>query len=654
MAAHGQAAWPLSVRRLFWLAFFLLPGAPRADPILKAATGFASAARALDPVNFVMAQGDLAKAANLVPAAGPPASSRSALMRLFFQDSSEERRLHVAPIRWRGSVSLEQRFTSSDNGTRRAQSLEYSSVEMATYVGQPWLAQVRANLGILAQQQRISGQDLAAGSGPGDRGLSITGGATLSVFPSSRFPFVATFDSSDSRTSGEATAADYISRMLALRQGYRSPLGDQSYAASLERSTLISDTSGRDSVTAVTGSMQRSFSQQAIDVSGSHARNRRSAQAIGSDVSRLSARHSYRPGDLVTLDSYASFSMSDLSGGESGSRTRYLQWNSFGSWRPDEESPLYVTGGVRVSDAAIESGAGEQSARSLATNLAMSYALTPHATLVASGNVARVTAGAASRVVTAQSVAASYTPAPLTLGLLDYSWGAATSLANQTGGDQGRALALSAQGDHRVSKAFAFGPASLTASLNQGLAVRDEPLRDPTTTLMHSASLGMRFNPNAASDLFASLSAGESRSRGGNEDRFQLLNLQLSGHLQLGVYSAASANLTMQAVRQRPSDEERARTTVQRSGTLSYQHMRLFGVRRLRLVASATFNDLQLESRLQGDPSAPLDQITRLLEQRLDYDIGRLDFRLGTRLATNDGRTDRQVFLRVSRQFGLY
>lgn len=655
MDRPGQAAWPLSVPRFLCLAFFLLPGAPAADPILKPAAGFESAAAALDPVNFVMAQGDLAKAANLAPpATAPPESSRNALMRLFFQDSSEVRRLQRAPIRWRGNVSLEQRFTASGDGARRAQSMEFASVEMATYVIQPWLAQVRANLGMLAQQQRLSGEDSAAASHSGDRGVSLTGGATLSVFPSSRFPFVASFDSSDSRTSGEATAADYVSRMLALRQAYRSPLGERSYAASFERSTLISESSGRDSVTALTGTMQQSFAQHGLDVSGSYARNRRSAHADGSDVSRLSARHSYRPGDLVTLDSYASFSMSDLASGESNSRTRYLQWNSFGSWRPDEESPLYVTGGARVSDAALGTGEGERSARSLGANLALSYALTPHATLVASGNVAHVTAGDSSRVVSTQSIAATYNPAPLTLGFLDYSWAAATSLSNQTGGDQGRALALGLQGDHRVSKAFPFAMASLTASVNQGLAVRDEALREPTTTLTHSASLGVRVNPNAASDLFASLNAGESRSRGGSEDHFQLLNLQLSGQLQLGVFSLASANFTLQAVRQQPTGEESSRTSVQRSGTLSYQHMRLFGVPRLRLVVSATFNDLQLESRLQGDPNAPLDQIARLFEQRLQYDIGRLDFRLGTRLATIDGRTDRQFFFRVNRQFGLF
>lgn len=653
MGRHGQAAWPLSSSRRLWLALLILPGALRAEPLLKQASEFESVARALDPVNFVMAQADLGKAAGLAPTDPPRAQQRSALMRLLFQDSSEEQRLQLAPIRWRGNLSVEQRTTTSDFG-RRTQWVEHAGVEMSTYIVQPWLAQVRANLGVLLQQQRESGQGLGRVAAAGDRAASFTGGGSLSVFPSSRFPFVATFDSSDSRTSGEATAADYVSRMLALRQSYRSPLGDQSYMGSLERSTLISDTSGTDVVTALNGNIQRTFQLHSVDVSGGYSRNRRSPAASGSDVSRLAGRHSWRPTDLVTLDSYASFSMTDLSAGDSGSRTRFLQVNSFGSWRPDEESPLYVTGGVRAADAAVEAGGGELSARSVGANLAMSYALSSSATLVASASVDHIGTGNGGRLVSTQTVGASYVPPPLTVGPLAYSWGVGASLANQTGREEGRSFGGGAHADHRVSASTGVGPASFTASVSQGIALREDPPRGATTTMLHSVSLGVRLAPNPASDLLASVNLGDSRAKGATSDRFQMLNLQLSGQLQLGAFQSASANFTIQGVRQQLPGEETLRTTVQQSGSLSYQHVRLFGVPRLRLVLAATFNDLQLESRLLGDANAPLDQITRLFEQRLHYEIGRLDFRLGTRLATIDGRTDRQVFLRVNRQFGLY
>lgn len=658
MGGHGKTAWPLRVPLLLCVVLSLVPGRPRAEALsLKAAPEFASAAAALDPVNYVLARGDIAAAARsaLQPetAPAPATSSRNALMRLFFQDSSEERGLQVAPIRWRGSLGFEQRLLRSSGGARRSQSIELASVQMASFVGQPWLAQVSANLGILTQQQRAGGAALA-GAADSERSASLTGGATVAIFPSSRFPFTARFESNDSRASGEATASDHVNRVLALRQSYRSPLGDQVYGASLERSTLISSSFGRDSVTSLNGTLQRSFALQSLDVSGSLARNRRST-GEDSGVSRLSAHHSYRPTDLLTVNSYASFSMNDLSAGAAGLRSRFVQVNSFATWRPDEESPLYVTGGVRVADASLGAGNGSAAARSAGANLAMSYALGDHANVVAAASVDHVRSEQAAGIATTQSVAANYGPPARDLGPVAYSWTTSASVSNQTGGTEGRQHGLGAQVSHQVSRGLAIGTAtSVNATLNQAVSVQDDSIRDVTTTVLHSGSLGVRINPHPASDAFANLSAGESRSRGGREDRFRLLNLQLSGQLQLGAYSLVTANFTLQAIRQRLPGEEGSRTSMQRSGTLGYQHSRLFGVRRLRLVASATFNDMQLGSRLLGDVDAPRDQYTRIFEQSLLYDIGRLEFRLGTRLATLEGRSDRQFFFRLNRQFGLY
>lgn len=655
----GQNAWPLRVSRRLCIAFFLVPWAARSEPpLLKATPQFASAAAALDPVNWVMAQGDVGAAARRVlePAAPPvpavPERSRNALMQLLFSDSSEDRGLQVAPIRWSGSLGLEQRLVSTGPDSRRSQTLEFASMQMSSYVGQPWLMQVRANIGLITQQE--SGDHPESGGRGNERGASVTGGATAALFPSSRFPFTASFESNDSRTSGEGIGSDYVNRTLALRQSYRSPLGEQVYGASVERSTLISSSFGRDSVTSITGLMQRSFLQQTLDVSGSYAQNRRSA-GEGSDVSRLSARHSYRPSELFNVESYGAFSMNDITAGELDLRSRYLQLNSFATWRPDEESPYFVTGGVRAADAVLDSGGSAAAARTLGVNLAMSYAINPNASLVASGAVAYIGAEGARDVVTTQAVTATYSPPPLPLGPVSYSWNTSASLANQTGGQEGRQHGIGAQVNHQVSKGISLGKAvSLNASANQGASVMDDSLRQPTVTFLHSGSVGLRVNPTAASDAFVSVNLGDSRSQGGRDDRFTLLNLQLSGQLQIGAFSVATANFTLQAVRQQLEAEEGTRTSVQRSGTLSWQHGRLFGVRRLRMVVSATFNELQLESRLLGDPSAPRDQATRLFEQRLQYDIGRLDFRLGTRLATIEGRTDRQFYFRVNRQFGLY
>lgn len=672
MGGQGRRAWPLSFARCVVASLALAAASsPRAEPLeLKSARRFESAALGLEPVNWLMARADMgtaarrgleAKAAAAAAAnpAAPQQPSANALMRLFFQDDAEGARRQLAPMRWRGSLGFEQRATSASDGSRRNQSIEHGSVELATFIGQPWLVQVRGHVGAVLEQSRSRGEPLASTTFDGARSASLTGGASVAVFPSSRFPFTASFESSDSRTSGEASAVDYVNRMLAVRQSYRSPLGDQVYGASLEHSTMIAANASRDSVTALNGAMQRRFGLHTLDVSGGYSRNRRPLDE-GSNIARLAARHSYRPAEqLLTVDTYASFSMTDVSAGVTDMSTRFAQLNSFATWRPDEESPYFLTGGVRLADAALD-GAGEagNTARSVGANLAMSYALGAHLNLVGSVAATGVVAQGDSRFLTNQSVSATYTPAPRTLGPVDYSWTTSVGASNDTGSVDGNQHAVTAQAGHRVSKALHLGKSlGANASYSQNVQVQQDSLRGATTTLSHSGSLGLRIDPGPSSTAFLGLTAGESRSQGGRDERFRLLNLQLTGQLQLGVFSVVIANLTGQAIDQRHAGDERPRTdanNVQLAGSIAYRHARLFGVQRLRLLVSATFNDMQSETRLLGDALAPLAQYSRIYEQTLEYDIGRLDFRLGTRLATLDGKTDRQFFFRVNRQFGLY
>ena len=93
---------------------------------------------------------------------------------------------------------------------------------------------------------------------------------------------------------------------------------------------------------------------------------------------------------------------------------------------------------------------------------------------------------------------------------------------------------------------------------------------------------------------------------------------------------------------------------MQRSGNIALTKVRLFGIRQLRYQLTAQFNDLQLESRLFGDTAAPRDEVGRLIEQRLDYQIGLLSVRFGARQAIVNGRSDGQYYLRFNRQFGTY
>jgi hypothetical protein len=66
-------------------------------------------------------------------------------------------------------------------------------------------------------------------------------------------------------------------------------------------------------------------------------------------------------------------------------------------------------------------------------------------------------------------------------------------------------------------------------------------------------------------------------------------------------------------------------------GSLTYQHQRVFGVRRLRFVSDLRLNSQALLPLLGG----PQDQETAAWENRLDYSIGRTQLRLNMLIARN-------------------
>ena len=56
--------------------------------------------------------------------------------------------------------------------------------------------------------------------------------------------------------------------------------------------------------------------------------------------------------------------------------------------------------------------------------------------------------------------------------------------------------------------------------------------------------------------------------------------------------------------------------------------------------------------RLAGNPAAPRENINSSVEQRMDYSVGRIDFRLTARVASIEGRRNALIFFRMYRTFG--
>lgn len=585
-------------------------------------------------------------------------------------------RWEFARPRWGGTLSLEARRLRLEDGSRSTQGLLYNDIEMATHVWQPWFIQLRAGAGLLAVRDTATPAD-GAGSTT-TRSLALTGRMALSVFPVSRFPFEFRAEVADSRAGGDTLGADFRTWRLGVTQAWRPESGGDSVNASLDYSRLESFTGIEDTVVTLRGTALRQLVDHSFELSGQVSRNDRSDNDDRTAIGLLNGRHTFHPAESLHVDTLASWSDLRLASSAGGtrfeSRSDVRQVSSFATWRPREgdvlflpESPMYLTGSVRLLDAGTSSEGGlafaEQRARAFNGTLGASIELTREwrASGALSGGTVQIDGQPRSLNATGTG-GLTWTSPGLAFGEWRYtpSLGASGSVTRSSQVPLRKAAGV--QGNHGLSRTWMASPVdSVSVSLTQSLGLLRESLTpDLTRALSHSVSLYWQGAGDGASQSYAGLSASDSRTWAQDTGRFQLINAQFSRRTQLTRYSSWNGNLTWQSARSDATQLDPFTGTLRESGlgwqrfysgTLSYEHQRFLEVPRLRYALILSVNSQQLESRALGDVDAPLERITESLENRVDYSIGRLEARLSARLARIEGRSVAALFARVQRRY---
>jgi hypothetical protein len=550
-------------------------------------------------------------------------------------------RWEIAPIRWRGLLALDLRSFNVEGQAYRREVIESASIQATSYVYQPWFAQLAFGLtGVTAQQYG----ELPA------RGSTLTGNGLAAVFPTSRFPFQANFERTDSRSSDQFTGRDFVQDRAGVRQSYRTVRGDQNASVAFDRSRLTSDAFGRDTVDVYNAGYARSLDANNFELSGNRTRNTREGgeHAV---FDRLFGRHNYSADGLVTAETLASYgATSQQLLTRSELRNEVTQLSSFGTWRRYDDDPLLVTGGARFFSSQISSDLSETEARSALVYGNANYRYTPNLLLNGGGSVAQ-NSGSGDRVTfTSLLAGGTYTADPMRFGEWLYTPSLGANAATQSGGEEGTRHQTGVQGNHGVSRLYSVAEQqSVALNLTQSLAHAHDNRAGGLTTFTNYGGVSYRVMGAESLSGLASLSASDSRAWGFVDSNFQLVNLQLSGQANLGRYSSLVANYTVQATRQQGSGED---WVLSRNGGGTYQHTRVFGVAQLRYIAIYERSDYQLNTRLQGDLNAPREQVAWSFEQRLEYRIGKLETRLIFRVNEIDGAKNALLFFRIAREFG--
>jgi hypothetical protein len=549
-------------------------------------------------------------------------------------------RWELAPIRWRGLLATDLRSFRADGQPARRELIESATLQATSYVYQPWFAQLAFGVTAIASQER--GEQSSGGNTLGGTGL-------VSVFPTSRFPFQANFERTDSRSSEQFTGRDYLVQRAGVRQSYRSLGGDSNSSVAFDRSTLSSDSFGRDTVDVYNAVHSRHLGPHSLEASANRTRNFREA---GEEVQfdRVFARHNYSAQGLLTAETLASYgATSQTLASQAGLKNEVVQLSTFATWRRSEDDPLFVTGGARLFQSQISDPSSDTEARSVMAHGAANYRVNPNLLVNGGGSVTQNSNGGGSVVLSSQFAGATYTPDARRFGEYLYTSNLGGNVTNQTGGEEGTRRIVTAQGTHGLNRLFEVAQSqSIGLNASQSVALSHDNNAGDLRTLSHFGSVSYRLAATDTLSGLASLSASDSRSSGYADSSFQLVNLQLSGQANLGRYSSLVANFTVQGTRQGNGEP----FVVSRNGGGTYQHQRAFGVAQLRYLAIYERNDYQLNTRLQGELNAPHEQVTSSLEQRLEYRIGKLEARVSYRIAEIDGKKNALLFLRVARQIG--
>lgn len=568
----------------------------------------------------------------------------------------------IPPILWGGDLAFNLSTNQSQGAPSNTQVYESLGLRAESYVFQPWFARVSGGLRATLANEGL-GRRLASGHN-GSSGLS--GNASLALFPVSRFPFTASYDLSDSRTSGELVSGGYTSRRLSLTQSYAPATGNANYRLSFERSGIDSDLSGSDVASALVGTMSDRRGFHAYNLGLDHYDNAQGTTGNFSNFDRINASHSYRPNSTFSLDNMVNLGSSNYhlssNGSATDNRNRYLQLNSFSTWRPHENSPLQLTGGARLFESRSTAAGAETDARTLSANAAASYTLNRNIMLSGSGTVTQASSADRSATMTSASAGANYNADPLRFGEYGYSRYANAYATRQGGSDRASLSTVSARIGHSLNRSFSLAENS-NLQLNASQSFAKSSGTAANQTLVHAGGASWSLRPSASSSTLLALSASDSLSTGtAPSQHFQMVNLQGSGQVQLGRYASGGANMTIQGTRQSANTYSNLGTPATpgsgfnwtTNGSLNFQHARAFGVPRLRYTALFNVNQYQNRTRFEGDINAPIVRFNNALEQRFDYNIGRTELQLLMRYAEMEGRSNSMVFFRLTRRFGAY
>ena len=566
------------------------------------------------------------------------------------------------PIRVWGELGYDFRHENFDNGGDTLEHALIADLNASTYIYEPWIATIEGGVGaVIRTVERDDGDN---------DNDSYTGYGRLRLMPLSRFPFEAYAERTDSRNDSDLAGLDLERTRFGFLQRY-TRLDGSSYRLRYEHTDQHSNTRTtggaverrNDVADLLQASFNRSFGSHNIYFDSQYNHIERDNSTDRKTKSLFSSlRHTYSPGPTLSAEDLLTYNVTEVERALADVKTGILQLNSFAYWRPRTERPLRVNATFRAQDRTSESGGVEGSARSATGTIGATYQWTPRLLFSGSTGATGIESDDDSEVLTFQTLSAGYTSEQFRLANFDAGWFAQGDLRNNTD-DSGSLQSVGVQGGYNLRRSFSSSNAiSTQLNVSQSLGLVSESDGIDSQRLLSQLSLSWHSREQATSRLMrASITDSRTWASGDRanevEGEFQLANLQASLDHRLSATSSISGNVTVQATRNSmrnpaggadPEDGEWIPTA---TADITYLDRMVFDVPRLTFRSTLRFiSDSYLP--LFDEPDDLDGREDMRWDNRLEYNIGRLQLRAIGRLSEIQDEKQTFFLFQVRRLFG--
>ena len=563
---------------------------------------------------------------------------------------------------WWGELGYDFLSNQFESGNDRLEHTGLLRLNAAGFIHQPWLATVEGGVGMFLRRSDTEGSDSTSDN--------FIGNGIFRLFPQSRFPLELYGEKSDSRTDTDLTGLVIDRTRLGINQSYTSAAGasmsvgyERSDTTNLSTSTTAGERLREDISDLFKARFNQSFGAHSIAFNATANRVDITNSVDFNETVFSTLRHSYQPTPAFSSEDMLTYNKNSVTTEISESETNVLQFNSFGFWRPHTKRPLRLNGTLRLITRENQTQATTATEAQTGTGtLGATYEWSPRWVFNANIGVTGAETDNDKTTTHFQALNAIYTSATYKLFELDAGWFGQMDLRN-TNNDGDRLQEAGAQVGYNLDKnIFTENKHAFSFRVSQSIDTTADS--DDFSTLRLLSTFTTAWNRRGIrSNGMARLSASDNRTVASGPDsenvegEFQLVNMQASVDNKISSTSAFRANATLQVSRSyKPEvagliEESNGDWVPTSTVDLTYYKLGVFQVPRLSFYS--TFRHVSNSyAPLVGEPEGRVKRDDTQWENRLEYNIGRLQLRMISRLSDIQGEKQNYFLIQARRIFG--